>query len=408
MSVVSTNISSYSNRSMNKGGMGMKGGGMNQGSMGGSMGGRGSMASRSGGAAMGASQGYGNDGMDSPYPGGYSTGSRSSRNGQSVDVGSTPTYYDYSKGDRGSSYDSYGREKSLRDAGVKDEPSSALGNIASYSQRRLKEIDRYVYEDVDDRPYAPRGGGYKLPEPGSTIGVDGDYHGDDRRRPRRGEEYFPPPQRRSRRRDDYRRDDMYEPRPRRSGGGYDESDGYENASMGRRDSRPPRQPRIPDDSYASSSYGDRKMNSYDSEQRESLRAQNSYGSRRRGMDDGYENDYYDERDDYDAPRGRRRRRDDYDEYRDDRRYDEPPRRRERRGGMRDRYEDDYYEGPPRRPPRRRLDPMDSFGYDSRDRRREGIRSRRSGHRGQPGRRGRGRDRIIDVEPRGMYDDDPYY
>ena len=76
--------------------------------------------------------------------------------------------------------------------------------------------------------------------------------------------------------------------------------------------------------------------------------------------------------------------------------------------MRDRYEDDYYEGPPRRPPRRRLDPMDSFGYDSRDRRREGIRSRRSGHRGQPGRRGRGRDRIIDVEPRGMYDDDPYY
>ena len=76
--------------------------------------------------------------------------------------------------------------------------------------------------------------------------------------------------------------------------------------------------------------------------------------------------------------------------------------------MRDRYEDDFYEGPPRRPPpRRRLDPMDSFGYDNRDRRREGIRSRRPEYRGQPGRRG-GRDRIIDVEPRGMYDDDPYY
>ena len=441
---------------MNKGSMGSPGMGMKGGA---------SMGSRSGGAAMG-SQGYGmNDSYDSfdvdtPGPGGYSAarnvqnalsslsdsvGSRSSRYGQSVDVGSTPTYYDYSKGDRGSSWDSFGREKSLRDAGVKDQPSSALGSIASYAQREWKEIDRYVYEDVDDRPRAPRGGRYKLPQPGSTIG---EYASNDMRGYSAARSRYPP-QRSESRRGPRRMDDF--------DSGYDDyetSGRYESTSRG----RSPQGPNRGYDEYENNGYGPGPQR----QSRDDIYSSNAYGSSRR---DGYDSDYndydHDDRRYDDAPRDRGRRRDDDryppprrnrrregpydddDEYYD---YDEPRgRRSEGMHRARDRFSDEneYYEREPRRrpPPRRRRDPRDEgrggrpfgvnrgrdidyqsmnrddYGYGDRDRRRDSLRRdyEYNGHRGQSlvdyqvRRRGPPLDGIIDVSPRrpGRYDD-PYY
>ena len=314
-------------------------------------GGGGRMASRSGGAAMG-SNGYGMDdsydsfGVDTP-------GSRI----KSVQAGSSPNSFDYSRGGDHGSYrddyyesdDYYGRDdfcrkdKSLRDAGVKDEPSSALGSIASNAQKRVKEIDRYVNDDIDDRPRAPRGRRarkYKLPEPGSNIG---EYGGDGRRRNNDNSRYPPGRPRRSRRMDD--------------SSGYDEYDSYDeygtNGMSTSRGRRGPEYQESRDDSY-----------SYN----------NGYESKRT---DGYNNDYEDADDRrYDAPRGRsgdsrpppRRRNDRYNDYedyddRDDRRYDDAPRGRS--GSMRRGRGDDFYD-------------------DRDDRRYNAPRGRRSPRRGDDG------------------------
>ena len=58
--------------------------------------------------------------------------------------------FDYGAGDQGPTSDYYSRPtvESIRDAGVKVQPSSVLGSIASTaSRRRMKEIERYVYQE---------------------------------------------------------------------------------------------------------------------------------------------------------------------------------------------------------------------------------------------------------------------
>lgn len=73
---------------------------------------------------------------------------RMSRYGQSTQDGYSSSKYDYGMRDQYSMWDySKPRVESIRDAGVKDRPSSVLGSIASLSQKRMKEIERYVYEE---------------------------------------------------------------------------------------------------------------------------------------------------------------------------------------------------------------------------------------------------------------------
>jgi hypothetical protein len=59
--------------------------------------------------------------------------------------------FDYGGGDQGLALDYYSRPtaaESIRDAGVKVQPSSVLGSIAiTASRRRMEEIERYVYQE---------------------------------------------------------------------------------------------------------------------------------------------------------------------------------------------------------------------------------------------------------------------
>jgi len=101
---------------------------------------------------------------------------RTSRYGQSILARSSPSTFDVSKGDRASSWDnSYSTNKSLVDAGKKDHPGSKLGFLASSTSRRVKEIDRCVYDD-ECRP----AGGQSMPQIGSTVGEFGDFGGYDK------------------------------------------------------------------------------------------------------------------------------------------------------------------------------------------------------------------------------------
>lgn len=82
---------------------------------------------------------------------------------------------DYGGGDQGHTSEYYSRLKvdSVRDAGVKDQPSSVLGSIASASRRRMKEIERYVHEQEgmsfpNPKRFSPRQGSAE----GDNVGFD--------------------------------------------------------------------------------------------------------------------------------------------------------------------------------------------------------------------------------------------
>lgn len=116
---------------------------MNNGAMGsGMMGGAGmGMNGMEQGNMMGSQESY--DGIGHGGYGQQSTGSRYNR-----PAGSSVSDADYVRGGR---FDSYYTPRpvatSLRDAGMKEVPRSTLGYIASSSQRRMKEIERVVYDD---------------------------------------------------------------------------------------------------------------------------------------------------------------------------------------------------------------------------------------------------------------------
>ena len=81
---------------------------------------------------------------------------------------------DYGVEDQGHTSDHYSRSKvdSVRDAGVKDRPSSVLGSIASASRRRMKEIERYVHEQEGMSFPNPK---RFVPRQGSAEGGDGGF-----------------------------------------------------------------------------------------------------------------------------------------------------------------------------------------------------------------------------------------
>jgi len=95
---------------------------------------------------------------------------RTSRYGQSVYTGSSPSSFDVSRSDRSSVWGNPNYNQSIRDAGEKKSPGSVLGSIAATSQRRVKEIERLVYYEEEGRP------GPSMPQTGERIGdVGGGY-----------------------------------------------------------------------------------------------------------------------------------------------------------------------------------------------------------------------------------------
>jgi len=121
---------------------------------------------------------------------------RTSRYGQSVRAGSSPSSFDDYRGDRSSTWGNPNNNRSLRDAGVKSGPDSVLGSIAASSQRRIKEIERLIYYNEEGRP------GPSVPRTGATIGNFGSEY--DRRRYSDGNSRLPLRRSSGRRYDDER------------------------------------------------------------------------------------------------------------------------------------------------------------------------------------------------------------
>lgn len=251
--------------------------------------------------------------------------SRTSRYSQSVQ-GSSPSTFDFSKGDRYSDNpNSRDRYLSLRDAGVKDYPSTGLGSIAASSQRRMKEIERYIYYGDDDNP---------------TIDVNDDILG------------YPSP--RSREFGRYNRRDVDD--TKRS-----ENDFYENEY-----SRLPSQRSNVEPDFSNAPerldqfYSERKARRLPPQRSSSANSDFSDGPRRLGQyDSDYDHDDPEIVDDYD----RRPRRDRSDIPRRMDRRSRRAGRRPRRMGRRPRSDqfDNYYDGDNRRP--RGLDRDYDSDYD---------------------------------------------
>ena len=112
---------------------------------------------------------------------------RTSRYGQSAQGSFSPSSLDYGTGNQNPFWDYIPKPKveSIRDAGIKDRPNSVLGSIASASRKRMKEIDRYVYEE-DGLTYSNPS--RIMMRQGSTerdyVGYDRRNYGDDSRSPR--------------------------------------------------------------------------------------------------------------------------------------------------------------------------------------------------------------------------------
>lgn len=359
---------------MNKGpGMGGGTGGMNKGpgmGGGGIGGGMGGQRIGGGNGMGGASMGGGLGGSGFMRPSSAATvnhalsslseraaPSRASRYGRSVQ-GSSPSSFDFSKGDRGSYWgSSYPRDKhlSLRDAGVKEHPNSVLGSIAASSQRQMKEIERYIYYEDDEYP-SPRSS--EFDDYDSSSGDD--IH----------DSSIYPSQR--------SRSDAFSSNSPRRIGGY-ENDHYENEyrrlppqrssateRMHRHDDENDTRRLLPQRSSANvdridGDYGryDRRMDSFDSDD-----DRDSYDDR----DDGRPRRYDGRLDRFDGEydRNRRRRRRSRSRFDSDYHHNNMRRRRMDRRPRRDQFDSDYSRENRRRRRRalsRKSELYDDRGYD---------------------------------------------